>query len=83
MSTGTTKPLHPKLQSGDVPRRHMKSTTCQRVGRQGKSGGTLITSSKVMRILQKAPHTTMVEGDSCAVGPEGKVNRNFRIRQMK
>ena len=25
----------------------------------------------------------MVEGDNCAVGPEGKVNQNFEIRQLK
>jgi hypothetical protein len=42
-----------------------------------------MTSLKATWILMNLPRATVVVGDSCAVGPEGKVNRNFGIRQLK
>ena len=42
-----------------------------------------MTSLKATWILMNLQRATVVVGDSGAVGPEGKVNRNFRIRQLK
>jgi hypothetical protein len=38
-------------------------------------------SLKVMWTLLKGATATVVKGDSCAVGPESKVNQDFRIRK--
>jgi hypothetical protein len=36
-----------------------------------------MTSLKVTWTLLNVPHTTVVKGDSCAMGPENKVIHNF------
>jgi hypothetical protein len=41
----------------------------------------LKTSSKVTWTLLNVPRATVVKGDNCAVGPENKVIRDFRIRK--
>jgi hypothetical protein len=38
-----------------------------------------MTSPRVMWTLQNMPCATAVKGDSCAVGPENKVNQKFWI----
>jgi hypothetical protein len=42
-----------------------------------------MTSPKVTWTLLNVPRTTVVKGDSCTVGPESKVNQNFRIRELE
>jgi hypothetical protein len=42
-----------------------------------------MTSSKVTWTLLNVPRTTVVKGDSCVVGPESKVNQNFRIWELE
>jgi hypothetical protein len=43
----------------------------------------LMTSSKVTWTLLNVPYTTVVKGNNCVVGPENKVNRNFRIWELE
>jgi hypothetical protein len=43
----------------------------------------LMMSPKVTWTLLNVPCATVVRGDNCAVGPESKVNQNFRIRELE
>jgi hypothetical protein len=56
---------------------------CQRVEKRSESGGTLMMSPNVTRILLNVPHTTLVKGDSCAVDPKNKVKQNFGSRELE
>jgi hypothetical protein len=40
-----------------------------------------MTSPKVKWTLLNVPRATVVKGDSCVVGPENKVIRDFKIRK--
>jgi hypothetical protein len=60
-----------------------RCTTCQRVKKRSESGGTLIMSPNVMRILRNMPCTTLVKGDSCVVDPKNKVKQNFESQGVE
>jgi hypothetical protein len=58
-------------------------TACLRVEKRSESGGTLMMSPIVMRILRNMPCTTLVKGDSCAVDPKINVKQNFRSQGLE
>jgi hypothetical protein len=41
-----------------------------------------MTSPKVTWTLLNIPRATMVKGDNNGVGPESKVNQNFKIQEL-
>jgi hypothetical protein len=42
-----------------------------------------MTSLKVTWTLLHVPRTTVVKDDNCAMGPESKVNQNFRSQELE
>jgi hypothetical protein len=60
-----------------------RCTACQRVEKRSKSGGTLMMSSNVTRILRNVPLATLVKGDSYVVDPKNKVKQNFESQGLE